>query len=535
MRRPTPSLFEPALILGYALMLLAGLLRHEPWRDEAQAWLIAVESDGLGQVLARLTSEGHPPGWYLLLWVISRFTHDPLAMQLVHGTIAIGSVALIALASPFTRLQKLLLALSYYSLFEYGMISRAYALGVLGLYGAVALYGRCLKTPRPGPHAAGIAGLLLLAGSTSVYGFLLAVGLGAGMVCDHELRRRHRSGGQRRLAWPTLVVGAAGLVLLAGALAWSGTGSGAGAGLRSHLAISPAATPGVLGNFVDALLHLPLVFAPDFWTNSVLRMAAWPWATGLLAAVAAVWVLAITAALLRRPAAAVSFGLGVLLMLLFAVAVYRGYYVRHFGHYFILTVVSLWLFAIAQPTRRLPPAWLDPLHTPAGRRRARAVCTTVLACSAAVGLFAWAQDLARPFSHATQLAAVIRSGPHPASATVLTDTRAEGSAVAAQLQRPIYFTRIRDHAGSMDWPMWARHDRNGTLAQAMQRLAADGQLTPPIYLITRPGPPPTGPGYRLVPLQLAPPPIAGPDQLHLYRVQLLTPQAPPHPGPATTP
>ena len=52
-------------------------------------------------------------------------------MQVVHLLIATASVTLVALRAPFTWLQKALLAAGYFTVFEYGVISRNYALGVL--------------------------------------------------------------------------------------------------------------------------------------------------------------------------------------------------------------------------------------------------------------------------------------------------------------------------------------------------------------------------------------------------------------------
>lgn len=119
------------LFLGYASTLLYSVLRHELWGDELHSWNIAKASHGLGDLINNISYEGHPPVWYLLLYVLSKFTHDPHAMQYLHYGISLGILALIIFYSPFSPLQKLLIPAGYYFLFEYAVISRNYSIGIL--------------------------------------------------------------------------------------------------------------------------------------------------------------------------------------------------------------------------------------------------------------------------------------------------------------------------------------------------------------------------------------------------------------------
>ena len=56
--------FFPVLPL-YAILLAVVLWKHEPWADEAQAWLIARDCSGVELLFQRLRYEGHPGLWYL--------------------------------------------------------------------------------------------------------------------------------------------------------------------------------------------------------------------------------------------------------------------------------------------------------------------------------------------------------------------------------------------------------------------------------------------------------------------------------------
>ena len=105
------------------------LFRHAMWRDELQAFMVAAASNTPLDLFAKLKYEGHPGLWHLLLWVVTRFTTDPVAMQVLHLVIALGVWVLVWRLSPFRPVGKLLLLLSYYLFWEYFVVSRGYALG----------------------------------------------------------------------------------------------------------------------------------------------------------------------------------------------------------------------------------------------------------------------------------------------------------------------------------------------------------------------------------------------------------------------
>ena len=82
------------------------------WRDELQAFTVAAASNTPLDLFAKLKYEGHPGLWHLLLWVVTRFTTDPVAMRVLHLVIALGDWVLVWRLSPFRPVGKLLLLLS---------------------------------------------------------------------------------------------------------------------------------------------------------------------------------------------------------------------------------------------------------------------------------------------------------------------------------------------------------------------------------------------------------------------------------------
>jgi hypothetical protein len=63
---------------------------HEPWRDELQAWSIAMTSHNPLDLLPNTRLEGRPPGWQLFLWPFARVSTSARMMQAV--TLVVGSL-----------------------------------------------------------------------------------------------------------------------------------------------------------------------------------------------------------------------------------------------------------------------------------------------------------------------------------------------------------------------------------------------------------------------------------------------------------
>jgi hypothetical protein len=107
------------------------MLHHEMWGDEIHSWNIAKASVSYGELISNTRYEGHPPVWYTILWIISKCTHSLVYIQIVHIVIASLVVYLVLFQSPIPLLTKLMLPFGYYFLFEYAVLSRNYAIGVL--------------------------------------------------------------------------------------------------------------------------------------------------------------------------------------------------------------------------------------------------------------------------------------------------------------------------------------------------------------------------------------------------------------------
>src|SRR5215218_6745393 len=114
---PGRSRFAAAVTLAFLVVAGLGVLR-----DEMQAWMFAADSASPAEMLHAMRYEGHPPLWHLLLFLVSRLTRHPQAMQLLNLLFATASVWLFARWAPFPRRIRALFAFGYFPLYEYGVI-----------------------------------------------------------------------------------------------------------------------------------------------------------------------------------------------------------------------------------------------------------------------------------------------------------------------------------------------------------------------------------------------------------------------------
>jgi hypothetical protein len=136
-----------AWVALYALVVGITMMSHAMWRDEIQAWLIARDSADLSALFNHLHYEGHAALWYLLLMPLTRVSRDPSLMQMLHFAIAISVVVFVLWRAPLSPVEKALFPFGYFTLYEYAVKSRGYALGCLLLFVFCALWRRRRSDP----------------------------------------------------------------------------------------------------------------------------------------------------------------------------------------------------------------------------------------------------------------------------------------------------------------------------------------------------------------------------------------------------
>ncbi|HEX6171103.1 MAG TPA: hypothetical protein VFZ33_15550 [Chitinophagaceae bacterium] len=133
--RGTKKNFSNPILWGVFILytIVAGftIFHHELWGDEIHSWNIAKASLSFFDLLSNTRYEGHPPIWYVMLWSISKFTHDPVAMQFLNLILSYAIVFIILFYSPFPVIIKALIPFGYFFIFEYSILSRNYAVAIL--------------------------------------------------------------------------------------------------------------------------------------------------------------------------------------------------------------------------------------------------------------------------------------------------------------------------------------------------------------------------------------------------------------------
>lgn len=133
------------ILLGYVLLVGMGMHFHELWLDESQHFLIGRDSDSLSALYWNMRYDGHPRLWNFMIYFVTHFiTSSYIGMQVLHLLIVAAAAILFLRYAPFTLLVKVLILSGYYFLFEYSVLSRNYALGILLLFAVCIL----LRQPR---------------------------------------------------------------------------------------------------------------------------------------------------------------------------------------------------------------------------------------------------------------------------------------------------------------------------------------------------------------------------------------------------
>jgi hypothetical protein len=416
---PGRSRFAAAVTFAFLVVAGLGVLRHEMWRDEMQAWMFAADSASPAEMLHAMRYEGHPPLWHLLLFAVSRFTRNPQAMQLLNLFFATASVWLFARWAPFPRRIRALFAFGYFPLYEYGVISRNYAIGLLLLLAFCALHAARSRARLP------LAAILAALALTNAYAWLLSLALFA--MLAWEARRDPEAHSWKPLLGALLFAAAAGASALQMIPAADGY-----YGMHLKPQWSRDVAVATLATVAHADLPLPELGSPEVWNTSLL------WSLGYVPMALLGLALIATAAILLRRAPAVLFVYlgGTAAILAFTCFEYFGS-LRHHGHHFLLLVACLWL---AGPDRRRD-----------------LLLTALLAIHLAAAAVLYPLDLVLPFSESTAAAEVLRQNGLAAAPIAATQDHLV-SPVAGYLGRPLYYLDSRSLGSYVLWNR-ARRER----------------------------------------------------------------------------
>lgn len=334
----------PALLGLFAASALALRLVHEPWRDEAQAWLVARDAPSPAAFFGQMGYEGSGALWHILLVPLARWGLPYESMGVLHVGLAAGTIAILLFFGPWNPLERFLLPFGYFLLYEYSAIARSYVLAGLLLAALAAHYPS--RHGRPLTHGF----FLLLLASSNIHGFLLALVLLGPWV--REAAARHDRG-----AFAGPVVAMVGLGLAAAQMWPPGDLSDRLAGW--HFELSWVRLEHALESVVHAFLPIPQIDATFFDSNVTQGL---PW---LQVPLSIVFLHLVWRALRGDRRSRLLFALAASGLLAFSYLKFEGA-VRHHGILFLFFLYMVWVSRLQTPA---VPARLTPsVH---GRRPSR--------------------------------------------------------------------------------------------------------------------------------------------------------------------
>ncbi len=417
-----------AILLTIVFLILGSVsaYHHEMWRDEIQAWLLARDSSSVIDLLRNLKYEGHPGLWHLCLMPLTRITRSPIIMQVFHLMIAGAVVYVFSRFSPFRKFQKALFAFGYFTFYEYSILCRNYALGILLLFIFCALFKkRFMRLPLLGC-------VLFLLAHTSVHCLIITIAIGIGLSVECAFTwKTNLSTSSRKLG---ICVGF--LII--------------GLGIAtSIIQLNPPADTGFAAAWVTnydstrvknvfnlverAFVPIPR-FTLNFWNSNILDpLSASAKIKSIIAGLVLLWAVAF---LLKKPVSLLIYATGTVGLLAFFYIKYHGS-MRHHGFLFIIFIASAWVSYYCNDWKRLRPLNRAGL---AVRRYLDIPLALILATQLVGGVAAASMDYSYTFSQGKAVAHYIRDSGME-DMLMVGDGDAPVSTIPGYLGNKIYYVR----------------------------------------------------------------------------------------------
>ena len=451
------KLYFPYLLTAlFFLLSLIGVLNHEMWRDEYQAWMVATGADSIAGLFQNLKYDGHAGLWPLGLYVLSRFSDAPVLMQLFHIAISTTFIYLFARYSPFPAFQKVLFAFGYFVFFEYNMISRCYGIGVLFAILFCVLYAGRKK------NMVWLGLTLFLLANCSIFGIMLAFCFTGILLLDVLLDMKKPN--IEKIPFMHL-----GMFCL---FAFGGL-------LLGYLQVRPEPDNSFPNTYVTGYDPVRMKFALSrlvysyfsisdftnihFWNTNMFISEERKFNILISILLFAVWAISF----LRFRLVSLLYAGGTLLLLIFHY--YTGLvWHRYAGHLFILLVVCSWL-AYYYPEEEFKNKLLNNLSVISNKIR-QPFFVLILGMGFIGGTMAWITDMKHPFSTSYQAAEYIKANKLD-QYEIVGCTDFIVSPLAAMLRKKIFYPEHQEYGSFMIWDK----KRNDTL-QFAQTLDAINML-----------------------------------------------------------
>ena len=451
--------FNILLFSVFSATLIVTASFHEFWRDELQAWMIAHYSHSFHELFFNSRYDGHPSLWFILLFLLKQVSQSLMAMKALHVCIALVSAILLIRYSPFNRITRFLVIFGYFFLYEYAVISRNYAIGVMLLFTFCSLF-RFRHQTRYFYLLVFILAVLMQA---SFYSFFLACCLAMVLFVEVVFNKGSFESGSVRKIFPSLLIILAGILLfITDTLPPPDYGYAAGWNLSFDRELLTTTIDRVWDTFVPVpqpVLH--------FWNSNIIvspDLRAW---------LAILLLPELFYCLIRKKMAMLLFYSGLLILMAFNYFKFHGY-MRHNGHIFLLFIVTLWL------------QYYLPGKEVNNKNFARFMLYGILAIQVIACVMVIGCELTFRFSQAEYAADYIRKN-RGNEYLVIGHNDSGASSVSAYLERTFYYPRSKRFGTFI---LWDQRRENINLSipgfVSLGTDAATSRHQKPLFLITAP-------------------------------------------------
>lgn len=424
------------LFAVYSLLILIGILNHEMWRDEFEPWLIAKNSNSILDLFQNKRYEGHPSLWYITLFLVTRLSDYPIAMQLLHFILAASAMYIFIRFSPFSTFHKALFCFSYYLVYEYSIISRGYCLGILFLFLFCALYSIQKKR-----NYLLLFGVLSLLANTNAFCWILSICLTLILLIEIVTLQKDKI---------TLKV-LFGIAIFIFAVLFS---------VMDMIPPSDLGIASYWNKYLDldlltktivkvlyAYLPIPDFHLHSFWNSNIfMSMFSSPQKYLVILLSLSIWFFSLFI-FFKNPFYLFLYFSGSLSMLIFMYVKFYGD-IRHWGHIFILFVITLWL-SHNQPDYKKDYGIRNSISGIAERWKITFL-VIVLLFQCYAGIYVYIKDLTGNFSSAKEAAQFIKSHNYN-DALIIGSADYAVSSISGYLDKKIFYPERGDFGTYIIW------------------------------------------------------------------------------------
>lgn len=172
------TLINIIVFVLFAILTFIVGLHHEPWADEAQAWLIARDCTIPEMIFHVLKYEGAPVLWFAILRVLNLLHYPYQLLFLISWMAVCIGVYLLLFKSKLPLVIKYLFPFSYFVFYQSAIVARNHSLVFPFLAGVAVFYKHRFE------HPWCYSLLLILLASLSAYSFAIAFVLLCFFVLD---------------------------------------------------------------------------------------------------------------------------------------------------------------------------------------------------------------------------------------------------------------------------------------------------------------------------------------------------------------